>query len=94
MKLHDFEVLKDDRVVSARRAVVVRELKDAWPIIAEMAMATKEVGCSVRVTDETGGIVILLGVAAARRHAATEANRETRSAPGCLLTGDELKTIP
>ena len=68
MKLHDFEVLKGDRVVSARRSVVVGDLKDAWPLIAEMAMVTKEAGCRVRVTDETGGIVILTGVAAVRLH--------------------------
>jgi hypothetical protein len=66
VKLHDFEVLKGDRVVSARRSVVVGNLKDAWPVIAEMATATKEAGCRVRVTDETGTIVILIGVATAR----------------------------
>jgi hypothetical protein len=66
VKLHDFEVLKGDRVVSARRSVVVGDLRDAWPLISEMAMATKEAGCRVRVTDETGAIVILIGVAAAR----------------------------
>jgi hypothetical protein len=66
VKLHDFLVLKGDRVVSARRSVVVGDLRDAWPVIAEMAMATKEAGCRVRVTDETGAIVILIGVATAR----------------------------
>ena len=68
VQLHDFEVLKGDRVVSARRSVVVGDLKDAWPVIAEMAMATQEAGCRVRVTDETGAIVILIGVATARLH--------------------------
>jgi hypothetical protein len=37
-------------------------------VIAEMAMATKEAGCNVRDTDETGAIVILIGVATARLH--------------------------
>jgi hypothetical protein len=68
VKLHDFEVLKGDRVVLARRSVVIGDLKDAWPVIAEMAMATQEAGCRVRVTDETGAIVILIGVATARLH--------------------------
>jgi hypothetical protein len=66
VKLHDFEVLKGDRVVSARRSVVIGDFKDAWPMITEMAMTTKEAGCRVRVTDETGAIVVLIGVAAAR----------------------------
>jgi hypothetical protein len=35
-------------------------------VIAEMAMATKEAGCRVRVTDETGAIVVLIGVATAQ----------------------------
>ena len=68
MKLHDFEVLKGDRVVLARRSVVIDNLKDAWPVITEMEMTTKEAGCRVRVTDETGAIVILIGVATARLH--------------------------
>jgi hypothetical protein len=68
VNLHNFEVLKGDRVVLARRSVVIGDLRDAWAVIAEMAMATKEAGCRVRVTDETGGIVILTGVAAVRLH--------------------------
>ena len=68
VKLHDFEVLKGDRVVLARRSVVIGDLKDAWPVITEMAMTSKEAGCRVRVTDETGAIVILIGVATARLH--------------------------
>ena len=38
-------------------------------MIAEMALAVDEAGCRIRVTDETGAIVILTGVAAARLHA-------------------------
>jgi hypothetical protein len=72
VKLYDFEVLKGDGVVSARRAVAIRDLKDAWPMITEMALATIEAGCRIRVTDETGAIVILTGVVAARRHAETD----------------------
>jgi hypothetical protein len=72
VKLYDFEVLQGDRVVSARRSVALRDLKAAWPTIAEMALATKEAGCRIRVTDETGAIVILTGVAAARRHSRSD----------------------
>jgi hypothetical protein len=72
VKLYDFEVLSGDRVVSARRSVALRDLKGAWPMITEMALATDEAGCRIRVTDETGAIVILTGVAAARRHAVAD----------------------
>ncbi len=69
MKLYDFEVLNGDRAISARRSVAMRDPKAAWAVIAEMALATDEAGCRIRVTDETGAIVILTGVASARRHA-------------------------
>ena len=68
VKLYDFEVLKGDRVVSARRAVGIQDLKDAWPLIAEMAVGVNETGCRIRVTEAGGAIVILTGVAAARLH--------------------------
>jgi len=72
VKHYEFEVLNGDRVVSSRRSVAIRDHKDAWPIITEMAFATQEAGCRIRVTDDTGAIVILTGVAAARLHAATD----------------------
>ncbi len=45
------------------------ELKSAWSVVTEMALSASEAGCRIRVTDEAGAIVILIGVAAARRHA-------------------------
>ena len=69
MRIYDFEVLNGDRSISARRSLPICDLRDAWPMIAEMALAVDEAGCRIRVTDETGAIVILTGVAAARLHA-------------------------
>ncbi|MGO9772079.1 MAG: hypothetical protein ACLPSW_21535 [Roseiarcus sp.] len=65
---YDFEVLKGDRVISAARSVALGDLAAAWSMISEMALATDEAGCRIRVTDEIGAIVILTGVAAARLH--------------------------
>ena len=39
----------------------------AWPKVAELAKAFDEPGHKIRVRDEDGGIVILIGVAALRR---------------------------
>jgi len=72
MNHYDFELLANDRLLSARRAVAIADLKAAWPIVIEMAEGAQEAGCRIRVTDETGAIVIMTGVAAARLHGKTE----------------------
>jgi hypothetical protein len=69
MKLYDFEVLKDGVVISTSHAIALPDLAAAWPMIAAMAKTVDEPRGRIRVTDEAGGIVILTGVATARRYA-------------------------
>jgi hypothetical protein len=45
------------------------DLAAAWPKIGQLARTVSEPGCKIRVKDEAGGIVILVGVASARRYA-------------------------
>jgi hypothetical protein len=71
MEIYKFEIVKGDSVVSAKSAVAIRDFKSIWPIITEMAQGPDMAGCKIRVTDETGAIVILTGVATARLHAGT-----------------------
>jgi hypothetical protein len=66
MKHYDFEVLKDGAIVVAERSIVLPELAAVWSKIAELARAVEEPGCKIRVKDQTGRIVILVGVATAR----------------------------
>jgi hypothetical protein len=66
MGVYDFEVLKDGGVVAAERTIALPDTSAAWPKIAELAKAFDEPGHKIRVKDETGGIVILIGVATLR----------------------------
>jgi Helix-turn-helix domain len=59
-------------IIVAER-VVATGLRDVWSRIARMAEDVDEPGCQIRVTEEAGGIAILIGVTAARclsQHAA------------------------
>jgi hypothetical protein len=66
MKQYDFEVLRDGAVIVAERSIVLPELAAVWSKIAELGRAVKEPGCKIRVKDQAGRIVILVGVATAR----------------------------
>ncbi len=67
MHLYDFEVLRDGAVIAARRAVCLPDARAAWPLIARLAESFDEPGCKIRVLDEHGRIVILIGVVSARQ---------------------------
>jgi hypothetical protein len=67
MGVYDFEVLKDGAVVAAQQTIALPDTSAAWPKIAELAKAFDEPGHNIRVKDEAGGIVILIGVTALRR---------------------------
>jgi hypothetical protein len=73
MHLYDFEVLRDGAVIAARRAIGLPDTRAAWPEIARLAKSFDEPGCKIRVLDEWGRIVILIGVVAARRHLSVRA---------------------
>ena len=51
--------------------IALPDTRAAWPKIAELAKAFDEPGHKIRVKDEAGGIVILIGVTALRRCAKT-----------------------
>ena len=65
--LYDFEVLKDGAVIAAEQTIALPDTRAAWPKIAELAKTFDEPGHKIRVKDEAGGIVILIGVTALRR---------------------------
>ena len=67
MRVYDFEVLKDGAVIAAEQTIPLPDTSAAWPKIAELARTFDEPGHKIRVRDEAGGIVILIGVAALRR---------------------------
>ena len=60
-------MLKDGAVIAAEQTIALPDTSAAWPKIAELARTFDEPGHKIRVRDEDGGIVILIGVAALRR---------------------------
>ena len=69
MKHYEFEVLKDGAVIVAARGIALPNSAAAWSKIAELARTVEGQGYKIRVKDEAGGIVILVGVATALRYA-------------------------
>jgi hypothetical protein len=69
MGFYDFEVLKDGAVIAAEQTIALPDTGAAWPKIAELAKTFDEPGHKIRVKDEAGGIVILIGVVTLRRSA-------------------------
>ena len=63
MECYDFEVLKGDEIIASVRSVALRSTRTAWPRIAELAKNAAAPGCRIRVTNQSGEIVILVGVA-------------------------------
>lgn len=66
MQRYTFEVLTGDEAITAARLVAVSDLNAVWSRIGDIAKNIEEAGRLVRVTDEAGEIVILVGAAAAR----------------------------
>ena len=69
MGIYDFEVLKDGAVLAMEQTVALPDTSAAWSKIIELAKTFDEPGHKIRVKDEAGGIVILIGVATVRRSA-------------------------
>ena len=67
MEVYDFEVLKCGAVIAAKQSIALPDPSAAWPKIAKLAKTFNDPGCAIRVKDEAGGIVILIGVTAISR---------------------------
>ena len=65
--LYDFEVVRDGNVILTE-TIQLPHISHAWPAINRLARKFHERGHKIRVKDQTGGIVILTGVAAVRHH--------------------------
>ena len=72
MTPYDFEVLKDGVVIETQ-SIHLPHIRFAWPEIVRLAKRFCGRGHKIRVKDNAGGIVILTGVDAVRRHCSREA---------------------
>jgi hypothetical protein len=68
MLYYDFEVLKGDDVIVAETSIPLDSSRAAWPKIIDMAKTLDSPGCRIRVREHSGGTIILIGAAAARRY--------------------------
>jgi hypothetical protein len=65
---YDFEVLQGDDVIATERSVALDSSRAAWPKIIDIANMLDRPGCRIRVREHSGGTIILIGAAAARRY--------------------------
>jgi hypothetical protein len=69
MEQYNFAVLKGDETIAAIRSIALPDPSAAWSRVAELAKNVDEPGCRIRVTNEAGDVVVLVGIAAARHPA-------------------------
>ena len=69
MQLYNFEVLRGEEVIAVQPYVPLHDTKAAWPKIAKIAKSISLSDCRIRVREQSGAIVILIGAAAAQRYA-------------------------
>jgi hypothetical protein len=69
MEHYDFAVLRGDETIAALRSIALSDPSAAWSRVAELAENVDEPGCRIRVTNGAGEVVVLVGIAAARRPA-------------------------
>jgi hypothetical protein len=67
MEHYDFAILKHDDEIMAVQSITLPEPSAAWPRVAKFAQDVGEPGCLIRVTNEAGEVVVLVGIAAVRR---------------------------
>jgi hypothetical protein len=72
MEHYELTVLKGDEIITAAR-LIAPDPGAAWSQVMEVAKNIGEPGCRVRVTDEAGDVVILVGIDTARRSMDTNA---------------------
>jgi hypothetical protein len=68
MKRYYFEVLRDGVAIIASHSIALPNVAAAWSRIAHLSRTIEGTGHRIQVKDETGGIVILVGIATARRY--------------------------
>ena len=65
-QFYDFEVIQGDETISSLRAVELRSLGAVWGQIAELTKKVSAPKSRIRVLDQSGAILISIGIATAR----------------------------
>jgi hypothetical protein len=69
VELYDFEILRGEEIIWAERLVRLSSPRAAWPKIIKLAKSVKFPQCRIRVKEQAGATIILVGVAVALRYA-------------------------
>jgi hypothetical protein len=66
MQCYDFEVIQGDETISSLRSVELRSMGAVWGHVAELTKKVSAPKSRIRVLDQSGGILISIGIATAR----------------------------
>jgi hypothetical protein len=69
VEVYDFEILRGEEIIWAERLVQLSSPLAAWPKIIKLAKSVKFPQCRIRVKEQAGATIILVGVAVALRFA-------------------------
>jgi hypothetical protein len=67
MATYNFNVFNRDQTIAAIQSVVLGHPRAVWSKVTELAWNIGETGGQIKVTDQTGELVVLVGVNSARR---------------------------
>jgi hypothetical protein len=67
MANYDFAVLKGNKTITAAHSIALQDPRAAWPRVVALAQNVDEPGCRIRVSNEAGDVVILVGIDTDRR---------------------------
>jgi hypothetical protein len=65
-QFYDFEVIQGDEMISSLRSVELRSMGAVWGHVAELTKKVSAPKSRIRVLDQSGGILISIGIATAR----------------------------
>jgi hypothetical protein len=65
-QFYDFEVIQGDETISSLRSVELRTMGAVWGHVAELTKKVSAPKSRIRVLDQSGGILISIGIATAR----------------------------
>jgi hypothetical protein len=66
---YEFSVWDANEAIAAMRSAALADLRAAWEVVVELAQSVETVGGRIRVTNQAGDLLILVGVETARSFA-------------------------
>ena len=66
MHRYDFEVRQDDKTIACQRSIEIQSARAMWRRIADLAKNFPAPKGRIHVTDQSGEIVVSIGIAAAQ----------------------------